>query len=97
MLQSAVECADAALVKLSRHIVLSMPTCTDLFLSSGLEGYINMRANNSIEWVNEWGAKYGLVGSAYVPVANRLFSDRMLRASRTMLSHALRGAVEERQ
>lgn len=56
-----------------------------------------MRANNSIEWVNEWGAKYGLVGSAYVPVANRLFSDRMLRASRTMLSHALRGAVEERQ
>lgn len=56
-----------------------------------------MRANNSIEWVNEWGANYGLVGSGYVPVGNRLFSHRVLRASRTMLSHALRGVGEERQ
>lgn len=58
--------------RLSRHIVLFITTCTDLFLSSGREGYICVRANNSIRWVNEWGVNYGQVGSGYVPVANRL-------------------------
>jgi len=53
-------------------IMLLIATCTDLFSSSGPEGYIYMRANNSIKWVNEWGVNHGQVGSGYVPVANRL-------------------------
>ena len=68
--------------------MLFMATCTDLFLSSEREGYINVRANNSVEWVNEWGVNYGQVGSGYVPVANRLFSHPTLRASSAILSVA---------
>ena len=63
-------------------IVPFTTTCTDLYLSSRREGYIHVRANSSIEWVNEWGVNYGQVGSGYVPVANRLFSHPTLRASR---------------
>lgn len=82
MLQSAVE-------QVYWHgIVPFTTTCTDLYLSSGREGYIHVRANSSIEWVNEWGVNHGQVGSGYVPVANRLFSHPMLRASSAILSVA---------
>lgn len=63
-------------------------TCTDLYSSSGREGYIQVRANSSIEWVDEWGVQYGPVGSGCVPVANRLLWPRMLRASSAILSVA---------
>jgi hypothetical protein len=69
-------------------IVPFTTTCTDLYLSSDREGYIYVRANSSIEWVNEWGVKYGQVGSGCVPVANRLFWHAVLRASSAMLSVA---------
>jgi hypothetical protein len=69
LLLSIVQCWEG---RLSRHIILFITTCTDLFSSSGREGYICVRANNSIRWVNEWGVNYRQVGSGCVPVANRL-------------------------
>ena len=49
---------------------------------------IYVRANSSIEWVHEWGVRYGQVGSGCVPVANRLSWHAVLRASSAILSVA---------
>ena len=34
-------------------------TCTDPYLSSRPEGYIYVRANDSIEWADGWGVEGG--------------------------------------